>query len=147
MTAVGQNASSLAIEQELSTHPDVLEVSVVARPHERWGERPMAFVILHPQRATQWAGKHAAFADALKKHARARLPGFACPEWVQVVEELPVTEFLSGRADSPYSRALAAAAPGAGAHPLPRRGSDAGSYRPGDELRRLEPRGGADGTR
>ena len=76
---------------ELAAHPDVLEVSVVARAHPRWGERPMAFVILHPQRATQWAGRHAAFADALKKHARARLPGFACPEWVQVVEELPVS--------------------------------------------------------
>lgn len=34
-----KNASSLAIEQELAGHPDVLEVSVVARPHPKWGER------------------------------------------------------------------------------------------------------------
>ncbi|PCH37800.1 acetyl-CoA synthetase-like protein [Wolfiporia cocos MD-104 SS10] len=87
----GENASSLAIEQELASHPDVLEVSVVARPHPKWGERPMAFVILHPQRAQQWVGRHAEFADALKKHARQRLPGFACPEWVEVVAELPKT--------------------------------------------------------
>lgn len=40
----GENASSLAIEQELSSHPHVLEVSVVARAHPLWGERPMAFV-------------------------------------------------------------------------------------------------------
>ena len=36
---VVENASSLAIEQELAAHPDVLEVSVVARPHSKWGER------------------------------------------------------------------------------------------------------------
>ncbi|OCH88810.1 acetyl-CoA synthetase-like protein [Obba rivulosa] len=87
----GENASSLAIEQELSSHPDILEVSVVARPHPKWGERPMAFVILHPQKAEKWAGKHDEFGKDLKKHARARLPGFACPEWVKVVEELPKT--------------------------------------------------------
>jgi len=87
----GENASSLAIEQELSSHPDVLEVSVVARPHTKWGERPMAFVILHPQRAAKWSGRHDDFEKDLKKHARARLPGFACPEWVKVVDELPKT--------------------------------------------------------
>ncbi|KAJ3542282.1 hypothetical protein NM688_g5987 [Phlebia brevispora] len=87
----GENASSLAIEQELATHPDVLEVSVVARPHPKWGERAMAFVILRTDAAKRWAGKHAEFAADLKRHARSRLPGFACPEWVQVVEELPKT--------------------------------------------------------
>ncbi|KAJ3561109.1 hypothetical protein NP233_g10400 [Leucocoprinus birnbaumii] len=87
----GENASSLAIEQELASHPHVLEVSVVARPHLKWGERPMAFVILHPQHAKKWAGRHHEFGNDLKEHARARLPGFACPEWVEVVPELPKT--------------------------------------------------------
>ncbi|KAH9833040.1 acetyl-CoA synthetase-like protein [Rhodofomes roseus] len=87
----GENASSLAIEQELASHPDVLEVAVVARPHPRWSERPMAFVILHPQRASKWKGRHKDFEEALRKHARTRLPGFACPEWVSVVDDLPKT--------------------------------------------------------
>ncbi|KAH8106897.1 AMP-dependent synthetase and ligase [Cristinia sonorae] len=87
----GENASSLAIEQELATHPDVLEVSVVARPHPRWGERPMAFVILRANSKKKWVGKDEEFAAALKKHARGNLPGFACPEWVQLVDELPKT--------------------------------------------------------
>ncbi|RDB15670.1 putative acyl-activating enzyme 1, peroxisomal [Hypsizygus marmoreus] len=87
----GENASSLAIEQELASHPHVLEVSVVARSHPKWGERPMAFVTLHPQHSTKWTGKHHLFGDDLKKHARARLPGFATPEWVEVVPELPKT--------------------------------------------------------
>ncbi|KAL4244846.1 hypothetical protein ABKN59_001560 [Abortiporus biennis] len=87
----GENASSVAIEQELASHPDILEVSVVARPHPKWGERPMAFVILKTQAAPRWKGRHDAFAAELKKHARSRLPGFACPEWVSVVDELPKT--------------------------------------------------------
>ncbi|GLB36300.1 putative AMP-binding enzyme C-terminal domain [Lyophyllum shimeji] len=87
----GENASSLAIEQELASHPHVLEVTVVARKHIKWGERPMAFVVLHPQHASKWAGRHHDFADDLKAHAKARLPGFACPEWVEVVPELPKT--------------------------------------------------------
>ncbi|KAI0072767.1 acetyl-CoA synthetase-like protein [Panus rudis PR-1116 ss-1] len=87
----GENASSLAIETELASHPDVLEVSVVARPHPKWGERPMAFVILKPQAIAKWSGKHIEFETDLKRHARTRLPGFACPEWVKVVDELPKT--------------------------------------------------------
>lgn len=76
---------------ELASHPHVLEVSVVARGHTKWGERPMAFVILHKHHTNTWAGKHDEFAQELKQHARTRLPGFACPEWVLVVEELPVS--------------------------------------------------------
>ncbi|KAG7099364.1 hypothetical protein E1B28_001220 [Marasmius oreades] len=87
----GENASSLAIEQELASHPDVLEVSVIARLHPKWGERPMAFVILHPQYGKRWAGREKEFEKDLIKHARGRLPGFACPEWVKVVPELPKT--------------------------------------------------------
>ncbi|EKM83756.1 hypothetical protein AGABI1DRAFT_31483 [Agaricus bisporus var. burnettii JB137-S8] len=87
----GENASSLAIEQELTSHPHVLEVSVVARLHPKWGERPMAFVLLHPQHAAKWAGRHHEFGNDLKNHAKARLPGFACPEWIEVVPDLPKT--------------------------------------------------------
>ncbi|KAJ6627120.1 AMP-dependent synthetase and ligase [Mycena sp. CBHHK59/15] len=87
----GENASSLAIEEELASHPDVLEVSVVARQHVKWGERPHAFVILKSQSKSKWIGRHVEFSEDLKAHAKTRLPGFACPEWVQVVQELPKT--------------------------------------------------------
>ncbi|KAJ7107624.1 hypothetical protein C8R43DRAFT_905737 [Mycena crocata] len=87
----GENASSLAIEQELSSHPDVLEVAVIARIHVKWGERPHAFVILKSHAITKWDGRHDIFGQELKKHAHKRLPGFACPEWVQIVQELPKT--------------------------------------------------------
>ncbi|KAJ7706385.1 hypothetical protein B0H17DRAFT_1036989 [Mycena rosella] len=88
----GENASSLAIEQELASHPDVLEVSVVARNHVKWGERPHAFVILKSHAASgKWRGRVDVFGEELKTYAKSRLPGFACPEWVQVVQELPKT--------------------------------------------------------
>ena len=88
----GENASSLAIEQELAAHPDVLEASVIARPHPKWGERAMAFIILKKDATDKWRDRATEFEVELKRHARERLPGFACPEWVQVVEELPVSD-------------------------------------------------------
>lgn len=87
----GENASSLAIEQELSAHPDVLEVSVVARKHDKWGERAMAWVILRPSSKDKWEGKGKEFEEDLIRFAKQKLPGFACPEWVYIVTELPKT--------------------------------------------------------
>ncbi|KAG8936886.1 hypothetical protein FRC03_008623 [Tulasnella sp. 419] len=88
----GENASTLAIEQELVTHPDVLELAVVARAHEKWGERAMVFVILHPHAKDKWEEHgHDKFESSLKEHAKSRLPGFAQPQWVKVVEDLPKT--------------------------------------------------------
>ncbi|KAG8884140.1 hypothetical protein FRB97_005123 [Tulasnella sp. 331] len=87
----GENASTLAIEQELVTHPDVLEVAVVARDHSKWGERAHAFVVLHPSAVDKHAGSTTSFEESLKGHAKERLPGFARPEWVEVVVDLPKT--------------------------------------------------------
>ena len=87
----------LSVMTELASHPDVLEVSVVGREHPTWGERPMAYVILHTEPARRWAGKDAEFSSALKAHVRQRLPGFATPEWVVIVEELPVCPFHYAR--------------------------------------------------
>ncbi len=42
----GENVSSIEIEAALYRHPAVLEAAVVARPDEKWGESPCAFVTL-----------------------------------------------------------------------------------------------------
>ena len=42
----GENISSIEVEGALYRHPDVLEAAVVAKPDERWGETPCAFVTL-----------------------------------------------------------------------------------------------------
>lgn len=51
----------------------------------------MAFVILKTECKQKWNGKDDAFAVELKKHAKQKLPGFACPEWVKIVDGLPVS--------------------------------------------------------
>ncbi len=42
----GENISTIEVENALYTHPDVIEVAVVGRPDEKWGETPCAFVSL-----------------------------------------------------------------------------------------------------
>jgi fatty-acyl-CoA synthase len=44
----GENISSVEVEDVLYKHPAVLEAAVVARPDEKWGETPCAFVELKP---------------------------------------------------------------------------------------------------
>lgn len=44
----GENISSLEVEGVLYRHPAVLEAAVVARPDEKWGETPCAFIALKP---------------------------------------------------------------------------------------------------
>jgi 3-(methylthio)propionyl---CoA ligase len=42
----GENISSIEVEEVLFRHPQVMEAAVVARPDEKWGETPCAFVTL-----------------------------------------------------------------------------------------------------
>ena len=44
----GENISSLEVEEVLYRHPAIMEAAVVARPDEKWGETPCAFVTLAP---------------------------------------------------------------------------------------------------
>lgn len=44
----GEWVSSLALEDIIARHPSVAEVAVIARPDERWGERPVALIVLRP---------------------------------------------------------------------------------------------------
>ncbi|PFG09336.1 MULTISPECIES: acyl-CoA synthetase [unclassified Marinobacter] len=45
----GENISTIEIEDVLYRHPAVQEAAVVARPDEKWGETPCAFVTLKPE--------------------------------------------------------------------------------------------------
>ena len=44
----GENISTLEVEETLYRHPKILEAAVVAKPDEKWGETPCAFVTLKP---------------------------------------------------------------------------------------------------
>jgi fatty-acyl-CoA synthase len=78
----GENISSVEIEDALTSHVAVLEVAVVAAPDEKWGEVPVAFVMLKPG---------AACTDAeLIEHVRGRLARFKAPKRV-IFGPLPKT--------------------------------------------------------
>jgi len=78
-----ENVSTLEVERVIYTHPAVLEVAVVASPHERFGEVPKAFVVLKPNTDLT--------TETLFAHCRERLAGFKCPKRVEFVEQLPKT--------------------------------------------------------
>ena len=78
----GENISSVEVENTLMAHEAVLLCAVVAKPDEKWGEVPCAFVELKPG--------HAATEAELIAFARDRLAGFKTPKAV-VFEELPKT--------------------------------------------------------
>merc|ERR1712039_291450 len=44
----GENISTLEVESLLLQHPKILETAVVARPDEKWGETPVAWVVCRP---------------------------------------------------------------------------------------------------
>jgi fatty-acyl-CoA synthase len=44
----GENVSSIEVEEALYRHPAVATVAVVAKPNDKWGETPCAFVELKP---------------------------------------------------------------------------------------------------
>ena len=79
----GENISSIEVENALYGHEAVLEAAVVARPDERWGETPCAFVALKPD-------AQAVSAKALIDHCRARLARFKAPRTI-VFGNLPKT--------------------------------------------------------
>jgi fatty-acyl-CoA synthase len=79
----GENISTIELEAAIVSHPAVIEVAVVGVPHEKWGERPKAFVVLRPG-AT-------ATADAIIAHVRGQIARYKVPDYVDFVAELPKT--------------------------------------------------------
>jgi len=79
----GENISSIEVEEVLYRHPAVLEAAVVARPDEKWGETPCAFVTLKPD-----AGP--VTADDLIQWCRENLARFKVPKRI-VFGSLPKT--------------------------------------------------------
>jgi fatty-acyl-CoA synthase len=78
----GENISSIEVEDVLYRHPDVLAAAVVAKPDERWGETPCAFVELKAGATTQ--------ATDIIAHCKKHLAAFKVPRSV-VFGELPKT--------------------------------------------------------
>lgn len=78
----GENISSIEVEDVLYKHPDVMEAAVVARPDEKWGETPCAFILLKD-------GVETTEADIIA-FCRQHLAGFKLPKTI-VFGPLPKT--------------------------------------------------------
>jgi len=79
----GENISTIEVEDILYRHPAVMEAAVVARPDEKWGETPCAFVNLKP-------GMEHTTAEEIIEFCRGQLARFKVPKTV-VFGELPKT--------------------------------------------------------
>jgi fatty-acyl-CoA synthase len=77
----GENIASSEIERVIYELPEVREVAVIGLPDERWGERPVAVVVLADRAALDLA--------TLATHCRARLAGFKVPKQLVIRDSLP----------------------------------------------------------
>ena len=80
----GESISSIALETVLLKHPCVLEAAVVGVPNEKWGERPVAIVVLTEK-------INGDISDTLKKLLSIEFPKFWIPDRFVFVDEIPKT--------------------------------------------------------
>jgi fatty-acyl-CoA synthase len=91
----GEWISSVELENQLMAHPDVLEAAVIAKPDERWAERPLCCVVLRPGAQAD--------AQALVEHLRPRVARWWLPDEFAFIEEVPKTSV--GKFDKKVLRA------------------------------------------
>jgi fatty-acyl-CoA synthase len=77
----GENIASSEVERVIYELPTVREVAVVGMPDQRWGEMPVAVVVLADNAALDLA--------ALAAHCRSRLAGFKVPRELVIRDSLP----------------------------------------------------------
>ncbi|WP_426571443.1 acyl-CoA synthetase [Aquihabitans sp. McL0605] len=77
----GENIASSEVERVIYEHASVVEAAVVGRPDERWGEVPIAYVVVDADSPTT--------PDELIEHCRGQLAKFKVPRDVVLIEALP----------------------------------------------------------
>jgi acyl-CoA synthetase (AMP-forming)/AMP-acid ligase II len=77
----GENIAGSEVERVLYEHEAVLETAVVGRPDDRWGEVPVAFVVLRPNVE--------ASTEELIEHCRRQLARFKVPKDIVFLDALP----------------------------------------------------------
>ena len=79
----GEWISSVDLENAIMGHPAVAEAAVIAIPHPKWSERPLACVVLKPGASLT--------AEALNAHLSGQFATWQLPEAVEFVEAIPRT--------------------------------------------------------
>ena len=91
----GEWISSVELENQVMSHPDVVEAAVIAKPDERWAERPLCCVVLRDGASTT--------AEELLEHLRGRVAKWWLPDEFAFVAEIPKTSV--GKFDKKVLRA------------------------------------------
>jgi fatty-acyl-CoA synthase len=95
----GEWISSMELENALMAHPEVTEAAVIGVPDEKWGERPLATVVL--------AEGAAATASDLRAFLATQVPRWQLPERWSFIGEVPKTsvgKFAKTRIREAYAR-------------------------------------------
>jgi len=79
----GEWISSVPLENALMAHPAVAQAAVIAMPHEKWDERPLAVIVLKEGESVT--------EEELREHLEADFAKFWLPDAYEFVEELPMT--------------------------------------------------------
>jgi acyl-CoA synthetase (AMP-forming)/AMP-acid ligase II len=77
----GENIASSEVERVIYQLPQVREAAVIGAPDAKWGERPVAVVVLTPGDSLSY--------ETLAQHCRRHLAGFKVPARLVVREQLP----------------------------------------------------------
>ena len=78
----GENISSIEVENVLYKMPEIQSCAVVAAPHDKWGEVPVAFIEIHAGSTLQ--------RDHVMEHCKQHLAGFKVPKYI-IFAEIPKT--------------------------------------------------------
>jgi len=79
----GEWISSVDLENALMAHPAIAEAAVIAVPHEKWSERPIACIVLKQGCA--------ATAEALNAHLAVHFAKWQLPDRYEIIEAIPRT--------------------------------------------------------
>ncbi|GJF08281.1 long-chain-fatty-acid--CoA ligase [Mycolicibacterium cyprinidarum] len=82
----GENIYCAEVENALAAHPDIVEVAVIGRAHPKWGQVPVAVVVLRSAPATTRLSLEP---EDLKDFLTARLARYKHPKAVEVLDALP----------------------------------------------------------
>jgi acyl-CoA synthetase (AMP-forming)/AMP-acid ligase II len=91
----GEWISSVELENEVMAHPAVLEAAVIAKPDERWAERPLCCVVVRDGASVS--------GDELREHLLGRVAKWWLPDEFAFIEEIPKTSV--GKFDKKLLRA------------------------------------------
>ena len=98
----GEWVSSLEVETILSFHPSVADIAVIGVPDARWGERPLALVVLKPDYADTMSTDILALGHQAVE--RGHLPKYGVPSEVRFLSEMPKTSV--GKLDKKRMRSM-----------------------------------------